>query len=850
MPPSSQGSEDGSGTGSGMNSVSNQLASLVPSFDPAVDDVTIWSNKIELLLEAWPPTKLVELATRLILNTKGTAFQKLQLMKGEILVNDRKGIKKLVETVGGTWGQAPLEKRFELAEKAIFRSQQKGDEGAESYVSRCDVLWTELLAKGIKLEELQAYIVLRGSRLQHEDKKRAVIDSETDGKLAMEKATSSIRMLGSGFFQEYTGGKRDTKNNKTYDHTAFSLEEEADVDSQSQEVFWVSEEIDDDTVEWMAADNDEDALTVIQFEESIMDSIQADPEINTFFSQYQEARRRLNERAKTRGFWPVSQRSEKGQFKGGKKGSKGKGKGKGFNPAASLAKRIANSFCRVCLQKGHWKNECPMRNGTSSASSSPPASSAPTSVAIASEVPPEIASFTTIHEDHRGFFWGNGKPVHGINLRSKHQFSNHLRHSLRKKWTSEPAVDQVTPCREPASVDHSASNDSIEHEIHFASEGTIGIVDLGASQTVIGSTQVPELLAQLPEQIRSQVKRTSCNLVFRFGNHQTLNSRHALVFPLRDQWFRIAIVPGKTPFLLSSAFLKGIKAVIDTDQETMWSKMLNRHLQVTRTAKNLFLLDLNQLSENEEPSSAKSVSHKGRLSTVSFSTKEKTCLGATDQPLESPELTLSEPSTMKHVNHSGIPTAVNHPASSTQSCASQSTVSHDQPGCPSQAVPPEHSEAERRNRPRPLPQNASGGTGQGEDHLRNCSTQQDLRGGLQGPQVDRWVHREIREEQQASPSGIPHLRGEDPRPGSPDNNDPRIPEDQQGEREASLTTELRMGSSRSCGSENPGLIFDMEERLLHLQEANVNVNSRLTSVEMTMTEILQAVHNLSVKSEP
>lgn len=50
--------------------------------------------------------------------------------------------------------------------------------------------------------------------------------------------------------------------------------------------------------------------------------------------------------------------------------------------------------------------------------------------------------------------------------------------------------------------------------------------------------------------------------------------------------------------------------------------------------------------------------------------------------------------------------------------------------------------------------------------------------------------------------------------------------------------------------QNPGLIFDMEERLLHLQEANVNVNSRLTSVEMTMTEILQAVRNLSVKSEP
>lgn len=158
----------------------------------------------------------------------------------------------------------------------------------------------------------------------------------------MEKVTASIRMLGSGFFQEYTSGKKDTKNNRTYDHTAFTLEEEGEPETATQEIFWASEEMDDETLEWLAADNDDDAVAVIQFEESILDSIQSDPEINVFFSQYQEARSRLSERAKSRGFWPVSRKGEKG-----KKG-KGRGKGKGgMSPAASLAKRIANSFCRI-----------------------------------------------------------------------------------------------------------------------------------------------------------------------------------------------------------------------------------------------------------------------------------------------------------------------------------------------------------------------------------------------------------------------------------------------------------------------------------------------------------------------
>ena len=115
------------------------------------------------MLAAWPQGKLQELATRIVLNT----FQKLQLRQKEIFTGNCDGIKKIVEI-----GQAPLEKKHELVEKAIYRCSQKSDETSDSYIARADVVWSDMLARSISLAEIQAYTILRGSKLQPEDKKR------------------------------------------------------------------------------------------------------------------------------------------------------------------------------------------------------------------------------------------------------------------------------------------------------------------------------------------------------------------------------------------------------------------------------------------------------------------------------------------------------------------------------------------------------------------------------------------------------------------------------------------------------------------------------------------------------
>ena len=223
--------------------------------------------------------------------------------------------------------------------------------------------------------------MLRGSRLSAEDKKRVLIDSGADsgGTLEMSRVTAAVRMLGAGFFQEMTGLKKE-KSLKVYDSSAFIMDDdEVPVD---HEALVMDDQWEDDHLETLAADNDEDAALVIQFEDAVMDSIQQDPELSTYFASYQDARRRLAEKGRVRGFWPVRRNIEKG-----KKGSKGKAKGKG----QSLASRIANSYCRICFKRGHWKDECPNNPSNKSGASTSSTSQVPTSFVIASDVPPEIA---------------------------------------------------------------------------------------------------------------------------------------------------------------------------------------------------------------------------------------------------------------------------------------------------------------------------------------------------------------------------------------------------------------------------------------------------------------------------
>lgn len=51
-----------------------------------------------------------------------------------------------------------------------------------------------------------------------------------------------------------------------------------------------------------------------------------------------------------------------------------------------------------------------------------------------------------------------------------------------------------------------------------------------------------------------------------------------------------------------------IKAVIDTEEGTLWSKLLGRFLHIERNSKELFLMNINQLWQSEDPKASSDMS--------------------------------------------------------------------------------------------------------------------------------------------------------------------------------------------------------------------------------------------------
>ncbi|CAL1140205.1 unnamed protein product [Cladocopium goreaui] len=361
--------------------VSNQLASLVPTFDPSRDDLVTYQQKVELVTAAWPKSKLTELTTRLILNTTGSAFQKLQLHQAELLTGEESAIKKLIELLGGQWGRVPLAKKYEEAEIALFHTQQHGDETNDSYLARADVNWSKLLAQKTTLADLQAFITLRGSSLTAEDKKKIILESESEGQLTTKRVAESIRMLGSVFFNDITGTKRTVKS-KVYDQTTLVAEASQDGDDPDPTFLAEDQMQEDEVLELLLQEGDSDALLVHDFESALSETVQEDPELASAYSAYQVARHKLNEKARNRGFFP-SRPFQPSQSKGKGYGARSSFKGKGFSsfrPKRSLQDRILSSNCRACGQKGHWKAECPLRQNSQNPGSS--SSQAPTGTVV------------------------------------------------------------------------------------------------------------------------------------------------------------------------------------------------------------------------------------------------------------------------------------------------------------------------------------------------------------------------------------------------------------------------------------------------------------------------------------
>ena len=303
--------------------------------------------------------------------------------------------------------------------------------------------------------------------------------------------------------------------------------------------------------------------------------------------------------------------------KGKGKGFKGKFKGAQKGQRKSLQQRILESSCRLCGRKFHWKAECPDRNKQSGSSTS---STAPTLTAEPSDptvnhadefLPMEFLQLPEIQETaldeprlHTAF-------TNIVNLRGKRYIlsgnngdsGNHkmgkskvtLKGNIpepRSEQPSQPAA-HAHVVREPVPV----SGFAHDEPAMFSSHETFGILDTGATKSVIGSDLIPDLIQGLNPKIRQRLFRCKCSVTFRFGNQGTLDSKTALVIPLGNLGLKISIVQGQTPLLLSNTLLRTLKAQVDVAQQLLQSPMLKRSIRLKLNPRGLFLVDVNELAE-------------------------------------------------------------------------------------------------------------------------------------------------------------------------------------------------------------------------------------------------------------
>ena len=592
----------------------------IPKFTPGVTDVTEYSKKLSFLASIWPKEHLAALAPRAALNCEGTAFKKVsRLDASKLKASDTSGVELLVKTLGGSWGQTVLETKYENFERAIYGTIQKNDETNDSCLARSDVCFEELLAQGTSFEELRAYVLLRQSQLSGEDKKKIIVEHK--GKLSYEQVGASIRLLGSRLFGELQGNKA---GNRTKVYDAFQAEDDSSDKAEGSteraltatSAFDEAEaELDPEFVDVLAAAEDPDAIYVSSFETDLEELFQETPEMQTALVSYLEARGRLKEKQRNRGFWPV-----KG---GGRKGGKGfsKGRGKGKRDREALLQRISRSHCRICGRRGHWKAECP------DAPKETPAGVAATFAAdgddeVQSE-PPEAA--VLISEELVLCTAEMGLPRKTTFQQSEQirsRFSEFVRRRLNPKAPKSAEIPnpsrsptQSLPCRmRTTSKIHVSDRSPVGLVPGIVAPGSIqdafasitedgrieAIVDTGASRCVLGREFLGRFLKQLHPGDRKMVKEMPSAVRFRFGNNQTLTSEKKLYLPVgapnqKTRWLVIEVVPGKTPLLFSKRAMKQLGGKLDLENDTCFLRKINLQLSMHTNPSGLYLIDLASL---------------------------------------------------------------------------------------------------------------------------------------------------------------------------------------------------------------------------------------------------------------
>ena len=562
---------------------------LLPSFDPTSDDPREYRDKVRFLHSICPSKDKSMLAPRLAMACKGTAWSQVKQIEASKLTDPEQGVEVLL-TALSSWDEAAELQTYERFEKAIYKVMQKNDESTMSFVNRLAVAFHELGDK-VTVKELQAFILLRQSSLTSEDKRKLITLS--GGTMEVAKIEQSMRTLSTKIL---TTGSEIKK--RVYPANYVEAED-------ADEAFFAEDGPDEEGLfTQLAEEGDEDALFVSEYEGQILDYIQEMPEMAECFSAYTAARARLRDKARSRGSWPSKGR-------GKQKGSKGKSSpkgGPGFR--RSLAERIATSSCRACGKVGHWKWECPAR-GQQAPSSSQDVSNVAMQTEDDQNLPELMAEIpqntVTLEEAMRKLRDGDPAPafirVHSTLMTDRHEdlVDPHMGCANFVHDMIPPQNSLVMLCRKWGKLrDRSAEEARVLTASLDDNQVRCAILDTGASRTVIGKAFAQQFASQLAPGIRERIRTGKSQTVFRFGNNGVLPSVFAMFVPLNKGWFRVEVVEGKTPFLLSNAFLRKIGGVLDFEQGVLRIPRWQRQVELVLDRKGLYKVDMVRLLDGLE----------------------------------------------------------------------------------------------------------------------------------------------------------------------------------------------------------------------------------------------------------
>eukprot|EP00435_Cladocopium_sp_Y103_P063197 s350_g24.t1 len=481
---------------------------------------------------------------------------------------------------------------------------------------------------------MQAFVMLRQSGLSSEDKKKIL--TMTNGQMELSKVDQAMRSLSTRVLL----GPGETKK-KIYPINFSEVEEHPapsdDVPPVHSTYAAVHEEEDvltTEHLEYLAAQGDEDAYVVQQFEKDFKEMMQEIPDLQQALVSYQEARQRITERRKSRGFWPTGKSKGKGGFKDGG-GSFRKGGAKSGKD--ELLARIARTHCKLCGALGHWRAECPQRKDareTANVVQSEPVETPENESAVHVETDQVLfeelsdqecscletcfvsvglqqSVYTPQNVDKLKTFWGNrlsNKWGKGDNRKMDLPKAAKGKHVPKSSFQNCPkAVLKHSPV--PRSNPEVMNDGLITQSPKDMSQCQgMAILDTGASRSVIGDEHISAMMQKLPASVREQVVEQPSHVGFRFGNNQVAYSYKQLRIPLVYQkvriWLLIEVVPKATPFLLSIKTMKSLGAVLDLGQNTCFLKTLQRSLYLKENRNGLFMIDMADLCRPETKTNA------------------------------------------------------------------------------------------------------------------------------------------------------------------------------------------------------------------------------------------------------